>query len=57
MAKKRKETITIVLEKSVYTQLKEMKIIPEESFNSVIKRVLSNQQAKEVPKNDEQLQH
>jgi predicted CopG family antitoxin len=52
MAKKRKETITIVLDKSVYTQLKGLKIIPEESFNSVIKRILSSQQPKEVQKMD-----
>jgi predicted CopG family antitoxin len=38
--KEKKEITTIVLEKSVYTQLKDMKIIPEEPFNSVIKRIL-----------------
>ena len=45
MARKKAEKIektTIALEISVYTQLKELKIIPEESFNGVIKRLLAN---------------
>jgi len=37
----KKETTTIVIELSVYTQLKDMKIIPEESFNNAIKRILN----------------
>lgn len=43
MAGKRKKTTTIVLDLSVYTQLKDLKIIPEESFNSVIKRLLNGE--------------
>jgi predicted CopG family antitoxin len=42
MAKKKAEKTTIALEIPVYTQLKDLKIIPEESFNSVIKRLLAN---------------
>lgn len=53
MPKKRKETTTIVIELSVYTQLKERKIIPEESFNSVIKKLfLENQTLKEGKRDD-----
>ena len=43
MAGKRKKTTTIVLELPVYAQLKNLKIIPEESFNSVIKRILNGE--------------
>jgi predicted CopG family antitoxin len=42
MARKKTEKTTIALEISVYTQLKDLKIIPEESFNSVIRRLLAH---------------
>jgi predicted CopG family antitoxin len=43
MKGKRKKTTTIVLDISVYTELKELKVIPEEPFNSVIKRLLNGE--------------
>jgi predicted CopG family antitoxin len=43
MKGKRKKTTTIVIDIPVYTDLKELKIIPEESFNSVIKRLLNGE--------------
>jgi len=36
----KKETTTISLEISVYTQLEHMKIIPQEPFSEVIKRII-----------------
>jgi predicted CopG family antitoxin len=48
MIKKGKESKTISVELSVYTELKSMKIVDEEGFNSVIKKVLlENQRLKE----------
>jgi len=37
-----KKTITVVLSMVVYNQLKEMKIVPEESFDHVIARILKD---------------
>jgi predicted CopG family antitoxin len=44
MTKKGKESKTISVELSVYTELKSMKIVDEEGFNSVIKKVLLENQ-------------
>jgi len=45
----KKETTTIVLEISVYTQLKDMKIIPEEPFSAAIQRIITeNRQFKKI---------